>query len=88
MLTELSDSSKVVGIKQATKAIHDGVALKAYVANGIDENIRAPFVKLCNKKNIPIVTVPSKKDLGKACDIEVSASVAVIISEEAEKNLL
>ena len=54
---ELADSSKVVGVKQATKAINDGVAVKAYIANGIDEEIKIPFVKLCNKKNIPIITV-------------------------------
>jgi len=80
MLTELADSSKVVGVKQATKAINDGIAKKAYIANGIDEDIKIPFVKLCNKRNIPIVMVPHAKELGKACNIDVPASVAVIIN--------
>jgi len=85
MLTELSDSSKVVGVKQAMKAINDGAAIRAYIANGIDEDIKIPFVKLCNKKNVPMVMVSGKKELGKACNIEVPASVAVIVALEYEK---
>ena len=82
---ELADSSKVVGVRQATKAINDGVAVKAYIANSIDEAIKAPFIKLCNKKNIPIVMVSHAVELGKACDIDVPASVAVIVCQSADE---
>ena len=81
MSNELSCDNKVVGLKQSTKAIIDGIAKSAYIADGIDAEIKNEFVKLCKAHNVPVSFVTSKTELGDACDIEVAASVAVIINE-------
>ena len=79
MLSSLSDGRKLVGIKQCTKAVNDGTALTAYVADGVAPDIREPFLKLCAKKDVPVVTVATKKELGRLCGIDVAASVAVVV---------
>lgn len=70
---------RVVGIKQATKAIKEGMAKEAYLANGVDSEIKVPFVRLCKKRNIPLVAVESTEELGKLCGIDVGAAVAVLL---------
>ena len=40
-----------VGIKQATKAVMNGYAKKAYVANCVEPHMRNEFVKLCINDN-------------------------------------
>lgn len=79
MLSELADGRRLVGIKQCTKAVKEGKAVMAYVANGVAPNIRLPFVKLCAKKEIPVISVATKKELGELCQIDVDASVAVVL---------
>jgi large subunit ribosomal protein L7A len=79
MLNELKDGQKLVGIKQSTKAMLDKIAIRAFISKGIDPKIKEPFVVLCNKNNVPITIVSSKKELGLACNIDVPASVAVLI---------
>ena len=71
-----------VGIKQATKAVKNGIALKAYVANGFNPQMRNEFVKLCKKNGVPIDVVRNPEELGVMCGIEVKASVAAVIREE------
>ena len=67
-----------VGIKQATKAVMNGYAKKAYVANCVEPHMRNEFVKLCKKNSVPIEVVKNPSQLGVMCGIEVGASVAVI----------
>lgn len=84
MLNELIEGRKLVGIKQCTKAILDKIVIRAYISKGIDPKIKEPFVSLCNKNNIPITVVATKKELGVACKIDVPASVAVLIKQEPD----
>jgi large subunit ribosomal protein L7A len=80
-LSRLKGQNKVVGIKQSAKAVADGDAVLAYIADGVESRIRTPFIRLCNEKNVPIIRVPSGKELGGACGIDVPASVAVVLRE-------
>lgn len=70
---------RVVGIKQATKAIKEGMVKEAYLADGADSDIRNSFLKLCKKCEIPVVSVESTEKLGELCDIYAEASVAVLL---------
>ncbi|MBO5409451.1 MAG: ribosomal L7Ae/L30e/S12e/Gadd45 family protein [Clostridia bacterium] len=79
MLSSLSDGQRLVGIKQCTKAVNDGVVLTAYVAEGVAPNISEPFLRLCEKKQVPVIRVSTKKELGHLCQIDVDASVAVVL---------
>lgn len=72
-------SMRVVGVKQATKAIKEGIATEAYYADGANSKIKNPFMKLCRKRKIPLVPVETEDELGRMCGIDVCASVAVLL---------
>jgi len=79
MLDELKTANKVIGIKQATKAVESGKAKKAFIAKDADSKVVDPFKQLCDNKSVIIEYAETKKELGKACGIDVGAAVAVII---------
>ncbi len=82
MLEDLqTHENKVVGVKQSTKAVESGQALKAYVADEAAPAVTEPFLKLCEKNGVPCEHADTLKNLGKACGISVGASVAVLLRD-------
>ena len=81
MLSELSGEQKLVGIKQCTKAVEEGTAAIAFVAKDVAPAIVDPFLQLCSEMNIPVTEIPTKKELGELCGIDVKASVAVVLQQ-------
>ena len=81
MLSELSGEQKLVGIKQCTKAVEEGIVSLAYVARDVAPSVVEPFLRLCSHKNIPVTEIPTKKELGELCGIDVKASVAVVLQQ-------
>lgn len=79
MLTNLKNTKKVVGIKQAKRAINNNEVQTMYVAEDADLKVVRDIIHLCNEKSIGIIYVKSMKELGKACGIDVSAAVAAIL---------
>ncbi|MBE7020974.1 MAG: 50S ribosomal protein L7ae-like protein [Ruminococcaceae bacterium] len=79
MLSELSDSKIQVGVKQTLKAIDKGIVLKLFVALDADPSVTALPVKKCRELGIEIKEVPSSSELGRACNIKIAASMAVIV---------
>lgn len=80
MLTNLKDTKKVVGIKQARRAINNDEVQAIYIAEDAEPKVVQDIINLCNEKSIEIIYVSSMKELGKACGIDVNAAVAAIIS--------
>ncbi len=80
MLSELKTGSRVVGAKQAKRAILDGRALRVFLARDADPRITAPLENLCREKNIPIETACTMAELGAACNIAVGSAVAVLLN--------
>lgn len=66
-----------VGVKQSTRAVKEGSAVKAYVARDADQMILDEFTSLCAAKHVPVTYVPTMKQLGEQCNITVGAAVAV-----------
>lgn len=81
-LAELGDQEKVIGIKQVTKAVTKGVATCVFTANDADERVLASLVRLCTEKGIAVVHVPTMKELGRACAIEVGAAAAACVASQ------
>jgi len=54
-------------------------AKQVFIAKDADEHVVARIKELCIKNNIPIVYVDTMKQLGKACNIDVGASVACLL---------
>ena len=73
------------GTNETTKAVERGIAKLVAIAEDVDPpEVVAHLPLLCEEKKIPYVYVPSKKRLGEAAGIEVSAaSVAIVEPGEA-----
>ncbi len=77
------------GTNETTKAVERGIAKLVIIAEDVDPpEIVAHLPLLCEEKKIPYVYVPSKKRLGEAAGIEVSAASAAIIDPGDAKELV
>lgn len=81
MLTKLANGPKVVGAKQVKRALESGRAVTVFLASNADPRITEPIAALCAEMGVEAETVPSMKELGKACGISVGAAVAAAVTE-------
>ncbi|MGM9599573.1 MAG: L7Ae/L30e/S12e/Gadd45 family ribosomal protein [Faecousia sp.] len=79
MLEELKSAKKVVGIKQLRKALNAGSVKKVFIAEDADPLLTDPIAERCRQLDIPVISVPTMKQLGAACSICVGAAVAAIL---------
>ena len=79
MVSELSTANKVVGAKQAKRALNDDRAKKIFVAGDADPRITQPLAQLAVNKRVPVELVPTMRELGQACGIAVGAAVAALV---------
>lgn len=82
MLDEISKAQYLVGTKQTLKAVEQHRASKVFVAKDTDEAIKNKVIKICKKNHVAIEEVDKKEELGKACNISLSAAVACILKNE------
>ncbi|MBO8172743.1 MAG: 50S ribosomal protein L7ae-like protein [Bacillaceae bacterium] len=68
----------IVGTKQTIKAVEQGRVREVFVARDADQRVTSRVIDLCKKKHVPVTYVDSKRRLGKACGIDVSAAVSAI----------
>lgn len=78
LLDELKTANKAVGVKQCEKMLRAGRAKKAFVALDAADNVKAPLEALCQSLSVPVEYADGMKTLGKACEIDVGAAIAVI----------
>lgn len=79
MLDILKSSNKAVGIKQSLKAVEANNVKIVFLAKDADEKVVSGLKELCSKNAIQIEYMDTMKQLGKACGIEVGASVVCIL---------
>ncbi len=79
MIQELSRPNKVVGAKQAKRALRDGRAVRLYIAMDADPRLLQPLVQEAVNRQVPVTQVPSMRELGASCGIAVGAAVAVLL---------
>ena len=79
MLSALQNANKAVGIKQCSKAVENGFAQMAFLAEDAEETIKEPFASLCEAHQVQLQRVPTMKELGSVCGIEVGAAAAVLL---------
>lgn len=75
----LKNANKVVGAKQATKAVEKGQASLVLLADDADSRVTAPIRELCGRSGVALKMVPSMEELGKACGIEVGAAAVAVL---------
>lgn len=71
-------SKTIIGTKQAVKAIRAGQVAEVFIARDADSWVTEPVRKLAEELKVPINIVESRKELGKACGIQVGAAVVAI----------
>ena len=76
MLEKLKNGSKVVGTRRLLRAIRSGEIAEAYIAQDADLYIVRQVRQACNEAGVRMVEVPTMKDLGQACGVEVKTASA------------
>lgn len=72
------------GTNEATKAVERGTAKLVVIAKDINpQEIIMHFPALCQEKDIPLVVVPSKEELGAAAGLPISTG-AIAITQEGD----
>jgi large subunit ribosomal protein L7A len=75
----LNNKNIRIGVKQTSRAISEDMAVKVFVAEDADAYVTRRIIQLSNEKDVPVEYIPTMKELGKACKIDVGAATAVII---------
>lgn len=75
LLKTISESETVVGTKQVLKSIEGKTVKCVIVADNADGFIRNSVTALCRENGIEIISVPSKKELGRISGIDVPTAV-------------
>ena len=77
MISPESKENVVIGYKQVLKAAKSGLCEKIFLASDCRENMSAAILEAAG--GAQIIRVPSMRELGKSCGIDVSASCAAVI---------
>lgn len=67
-------------MKQIRRALQEGKVQKVFLAADADPALTEPLAAQCEALGIPVCPVPSMVELGAACEIDVKAAAAAIVS--------
>lgn len=77
------------GTNEVTKSIERGIAKIVFVAQDVNPpEVTMHLEPLCKDRNIPLVQVPSKEELGAAAGLNVPTVCIAIIEEGESKELI
>lgn len=79
MISESEKARLQVGYKQAVRALAEDKVKKVFLSDDCDKKISSSVEKSAKEKNADVFYVPTMKELGDLCGIEVGASCAVIL---------
>lgn len=79
MISESEKARMQVGFKQAVRALAEDKVSRVFLSSDCDAKISAPIEKTAAEKGAEVLYVPTMKELGDLCGIEVGASCAVIL---------
>lgn len=79
MIPKLQKGKKLVGTKQALKAVASDEVEAIFIAEDADSKVILDLIQMCEEKNVEIYYVNSMKELGKACGIDVRAASAALL---------
>lgn len=80
MLNKLKEApKKTVGTKQTLLAMDKDQVLAVFVADDAEQHVVSALKALALQKGVDVVCVPTMKELGVACEIQVGAASAAIL---------
>lgn len=80
-MESLKHRNKVVGIKETKNAIKAGAADVVYIAEDVDFYAVQPLRELCAEMGVRLEAVPARKELAKACGINVPTAAAAVLKD-------
>ena len=72
---------KTVGLKQTQRALEKGLVTRLFVAIDAEPHVLRSVGEWCANHDVVRIEVPTMKELGKACGIEVGTAVAAILAD-------
>lgn len=79
-MPEVFEKNKIkIGFKEVVNLISENKAGKVFVADDCDDSFREKITKTAALHGIDAEFVPTMKELGKMCGIDVGASCAAVI---------
>lgn len=75
----VNPKARVAGLKQAQRAVEQGMAQFVVLARDADEPIARAVKAFCAEHAAPCVAGPDKAALGAACRLQVATAVAVVL---------
>ncbi|HZK84431.1 MAG TPA: ribosomal L7Ae/L30e/S12e/Gadd45 family protein [Desulfosporosinus sp.] len=83
MLDEAFKSAKLktVGLKQTQRALEKGSVRRLFIAKDAEPHVLRSVEEWCSNHDVERIEVPTMKELGKACGIEVGTAVAAILKD-------
>ena len=79
MPSELTNSAKVVGVKQVRRALNAGRAKRLYLARDADPQLTLALAEQAREQGVEAVWLGSMRELGRDCGIAVGAAVAATV---------
>lgn len=70
--------NRVVGTKQVLRGLKSGTLARVYVANDADTFLYQRIVTAAESAGVTVVRVPTMKELGLLCGVEVASAAAGI----------
>lgn len=78
-MENLKYKNKVVGVKQVKNAVKSGRADRVYIADDSDISVTSSMFELCRENGIEPIIVETRKELGRACGVDVYTAAAAIL---------
>ncbi len=79
MISEADKKRLTVGYKQTARAVGEGKAARAYLAEDCEDKIKRPIEEMCALNDTELLYVSTMKELGAMCGIDVKASCAAVL---------
>lgn len=71
--------NRIVGTKQVLKHLRQGNVATLYLAGDVDDAVRRMIEEAMGGQQIETVNIPTMKELGQACGIDVGAACAALL---------
>jgi len=80
MNIQIKDRPHTVGLRTTLRAVESGKAVQVFIAEDADVFVTRRIQEACTGMNVPYERVPSMKELGMSCGVEVKAACAALVN--------
>lgn len=80
MNIQIKDRPHTVGLRTTLRAVETGKAVQVFIAEDADIFVTRRIQEACSAMNVAYERVPSMRELGKACGVDVKAACAAIVN--------